>query len=328
VLSRLSRPLSGLSGTWSSLDRDRRNAVLLVGGIGLVLLLALAVVAYGFYQERIAGKGAVVLKVGEREFTYADLERRLRYEVGRGSLRQISNPYQLPTAVLGAMQREELIRLAASSLGIEVSEAEVEEAIGVLVGAPPEVSRERFAAAYRRAILASGLSVSEFREVIATRLLETKLREHFLAPIPPEGEAVNLRLIRTANQGDAITLKRRVDAGEAFRLVAASELNTSEARESAGQLGWVPRGALTSILEEVAFTLPVGAVSDIVETPDGFYLLFVEERAVRPYGEEERDQIAGRGLQNAMDDARARFGAVASLSQTQATGLLEGLLGR
>jgi len=48
--------------------------------------------------------------------------------------------------------------------------------------------------------------------------------------------------------------------------------------EQGGVIGWVVRGDLVQVLEEAAFTLPVGGISEVLESPGGFHILKVEER--------------------------------------------------
>jgi len=48
--------------------------------------------------------------------------------------------------------------------------------------------------------------------------------------------------------------------------------------EEGGVIGWVVRGDLVKVLEEAAFALPVGGISEVLESPGGFHVLRVTER--------------------------------------------------
>ena len=57
---------------------------------------------------------------------------------------------------------------------------------------------------------------------------------------------------------------------------AARKYSEDGSAESGGDLGWNQRGALDTTFEDVAFNLPVGTISGIVETPFGYHLVLVE----------------------------------------------------
>jgi peptidyl-prolyl cis-trans isomerase SurA len=71
----------------------------------------------------------------------------------------------------------------------------------------------------------------------------------------------------------------KLDAGDKFEELAKLYSEASEAQKG-GDWGWVGRDSLRKELNEIAFTLKAGQHSGIIETPDGYYILFVE--AVKP----------------------------------------------
>src|SRR6185436_3979917 len=48
--------------------------------------------------------------------------------------------------------------------------------------------------------------------------------------------------------------------------------------KNGGELGWLARGDLAANLDQAAFALPAGGVSDPVTTPQGLRILHVEEK--------------------------------------------------
>jgi peptidyl-prolyl cis-trans isomerase SurA len=106
-------------------------------------------------------------------------------------------------------------------------------------------------------------------------------RDEFLVPAQ-----VTLREIVLLAEGAAKDGRR--DEAEALRARAiqpgvdfaslAAEVSEAGTRTGGGQLGPLRRGELARRLEEVAFTLPVGQVSEVLEMPYGFHLVKVENR--------------------------------------------------
>lgn len=72
-------------------------------------------------------------------------------------------------------------------------------------------------------------------------------------------------------------LLARVKAGEDFAKLAKENSDCPSASKG-GDLGFFGRGQMAKPFEEVAFSLPVGEVSDIVKTEFGYHIIKVEER--------------------------------------------------
>jgi len=58
----------------------------------------------------------------------------------------------------------------------------------------------------------------------------------------------------------------------------AKEYSDDSTKTSGGDLGWIVPGQTVAPFEQVAFSLPVGQVSDLVKTEYGFHILLVRER--------------------------------------------------
>ncbi len=97
---------------------------------------------------------------------------------------------------------------------------------------------------------------------------------------------VTLREIVLLAKTEARKLERRSEAEEIIRRAAsgedfadlARELSEAGTKENGGLLGPLNRGELAAQLDELAFGLPVGEVSEIVETPHGLHIIKVDSR--------------------------------------------------
>jgi len=89
-------------------------------------------------------------------------------------------------------------------------------------------------------------------------------------------------------------LRERIAAGADFAEVATEASEDEATKAQGGDLGWLARGAVVKPLEEAAFSQAPGALGDVIETPQGFHLVRVEEREparVVPF-EEAQSQVA------------------------------------
>jgi hypothetical protein len=181
------RDFAGRNAPWSRIDPERRNGVLLVGGIVVVILFAIGLIAYGYYNDRIAPQHDTVIKVGDKGFDYSYVERRARAELVRGRLdtRDLGNSlYNLRVRI----QREQLVREASAALGISVTDAEIEERYRTKLNLTEESTREQFAARLKAELLSTGLSLDDYHAVTAVEVLERKLRAQFESEVPSQAE--------------------------------------------------------------------------------------------------------------------------------------------
>lgn len=80
-----------------------------------------------------------------------------------------------------------------------------------------------------------------------------------------------------AARAEAEEVLAKLRAGEDFQDLARRYTDEPGGRERAGDLGWFRRGQMVPEFERVAFALPPGAISGIVETGFGFHIIKVEK---------------------------------------------------
>jgi peptidyl-prolyl cis-trans isomerase SurA len=74
----------------------------------------------------------------------------------------------------------------------------------------------------------------------------------------------------------AQTILKRIRAGEPFEGLA-NEFTPATPR-TGGDIGYVEKGTLNPAIEEVAFGLKPNEISDVIETPQGFYIIRALDR--------------------------------------------------
>jgi parvulin-like peptidyl-prolyl isomerase len=136
------------------------------------------------------------------------------------------------------------------------------------------------------------------RIAVSDKEVDTYYAEHqeeFARP-----DEVSLREIVILADSDQKRQERRAEALQARQRAleedfaeVAKELSEAGTREEGGLLGPLGRGDLSPELEELAFSLPLGEVSELLEMPHGFHILRIESRqagAIAPL-EEVRDAL-------------------------------------
>jgi peptidyl-prolyl cis-trans isomerase D len=86
---------------------------------------------------------------------------------------------------------------------------------------------------------------------------------------------------------------QKVKHGGDFSKLASQYSEDPGSKSKGGDLGWIVRGQTVPAFEKVAFSLPVGQVSDLVKTQYGFHIIKVlgKETAHTKSFDEVRDQI-------------------------------------
>lgn len=158
-------------------------------------------------------------------------------------------------------------------------------------------------------------------EVVGRISVSDKEVEAYYADHPEAAEIpaeATLREIILLADSEPKKEERRAEAGKVRERAAApgadfaevaKEVSEAGTRDGGGLLGKVGKGDLSPQLEQVAFTLPVGEVSPVLETPYGFHLLKVDARtdATRKPLEEIKEQLRTKIENQKYDESLQAF---------------------
>jgi peptidyl-prolyl cis-trans isomerase D len=113
------------------------------------------------------------------------------------------------------------------------------------------------------------------RYIIEVQVFREKLQEQVLGIVPCEEERVWAQHILVADAGLAKTISEKLKAGEDwFTLV--DEYSTDEGSKSqGGDLGWFGRGQMVKEFEDAAYALPIGEISEPVQSQFGWHIIRV-----------------------------------------------------
>ncbi len=211
----------------------------------------------------------------------------------------------------GSFDTAFVARLLTLSVYFELLAQEAAERDESLTEIDLEENRPQAVASVGGDAVFDAFPVSYQDELIRRQALTRQVQE-LIVPSPTTEE---LRALYEANQAELVSvcvshifantqergeeearariddLARQLDEGGDFRVLASEQSDDPAAAAEAGSLGCGARGRFIPDFEAAAFSLPVGEVSDPVQTEAGFHLILVESREPQTF-EEVQAQLA------------------------------------
>lgn len=120
------------------------------------------------------------------------------------------------------------------------------------------------------------------RYIITVQIYREKLQAQVIGEVPCEEEQVWAQHILVPDAALAKTISEKLKAGEDwYKLV--EEFSTDEgSKTQGGDLGWFGRGQMVAEFEQAAFDLPVGQISEPVQSQFGWHIIRVLGHENRP----------------------------------------------
>ncbi len=176
--------------------------------------------------------------------------------------------------VLDVMIEQLLIEQAAARQGVGVSDAEVESVIA------RDIEENGGQTQFEAWLQANDWTYEEYRSRQRSMMIASQMFEQVTQDVPTEAEQVHARHILVASEQEARDLLAELQGGADFATLAREHSLDPSTKESGGDLGFFPRGTLVvPEVEEAAFSLSVGAASDVVASAMGYHIVQVVERS-------------------------------------------------
>lgn len=172
-------------------------------------------------------------------------------------------------AFLDVLIDQVLIEQAAESLGISVSDEQIEHEIAQM--------RSDDAEQFDEWLETTGLTPEGFREQLRDEMLTRAVRDTVTADAPREQMQIHVQHILLADQNAAETALARLENGESFAAVARDLSQDIATHNIGGDLGFLPLGIMPPAFEDAALALGSGEMSGIVESETGLHIILVVE---------------------------------------------------
>jgi len=240
----------------------------------------------------------IVAVVNDDIITTLQLNERIASELGDDAVAIIAAPERL--VILNKLVEETLVEQRVKQLGMRVSDEEVELAIND-VQRQNNIDRNQL----EMAIQAQGLTMETYRVKLRQQLLQFKLvgreirekvevtnqetRQYYRDHIEDFREAPFLRLSRISFIIPAVTDAGQLSARRALSSEALARLRAGEGFEQVlaayrgdkgaegGPMGQFSEGELTDPFASAVAGLLPGQYSEVIETPQAFHILRVDE---------------------------------------------------
>lgn len=245
---------------------------------------------------------AIVAAVNQSSISREELVSRVESIRAQMNLPGGALPLSIYRSVLDELINIELLYQAAQQAGLAASDAEVDADLEDLKSRFPnpqafeqELAAESMTVDQLKAILRKDLSVQKFVEqklASAAQVSDADVRSfydqhqaefqqpeqvrlrHILLRVPQDATAEQRQAVRTR----LLELRKQiVEGGADFGALAREHSEDPGSKAQGGELVVGP-GQTVEAFESAAFSLNVGEVSDVVETPYGLHLVKVEEK--------------------------------------------------
>ncbi len=251
----------------------------------------------------------IVAVVGDEIILYSELETQIRLLAmqGKVDLKDSLVVKGLRGKVLEEMVNDRLILVEAKRETLQVTSGEVNQALEEQL--KKVEGQFSSSAEFQRELEREGLTLEKlkrrFRSQVQRELLKQKLIDKLVSHVkvsdgevrsfyqshkdslPPQKEAVRvshiLLTVEPSPQTQMMVLERAkkvlqmLRGGEDFAQLA-KDYSDDPSASSGGELGWFAKGDMVPEFDQVAFSLQVGEISDLVRTRFGYHIIKVQER--------------------------------------------------
>lgn len=228
----------------------------------------------------------------------AELE---RFKAAQAELGKTVSDDEALSIVLDDLVAQVLLSQGAVQAGFVVDDALLQERIDKLIS---EVGGED---ALNQWLSAQNYTPESFRAALRRAIAAAWMRDQLAGQIAKSKDQVHVRQILFYNEERARQVLTDIQAGR----TDFDEFAVLVDPVTRGDLGWFPRGYLPEKdVEQAAFSLPVGQVSDVIATDLGFHIIKILERENRPLSPDALLTLQFRAVRDWVEQQRTQSNIV------------------
>jgi foldase protein PrsA len=205
--------------------------------------------------------------------------------------------------VLNNLINEELVKQEADKAGVQVTDDDLNKELDSFKKSLSLSSDEEF----DMMLMQYGMTKDELKkqmpmQVRLRKLLEPKtdvteeeMKKYYdenkeMLATPEQVKASHI-LVSTKEESEAILAQ--LNTGADFAQLAKEKSIDPGSKDNGGDLSYFAKGKMVKEFEDAAFTLPVGQISNVVQTEHGFHIIKVTDKkaTVTPTFEEKKNEI-------------------------------------
>ena len=246
--------------------------------------------------------------VNSKPISLAEYERQVaRYEASMVAAGQDLNTEEGKQAlvqgrqwVLDLMIEQALIEQSAAEQGISISDENLDSTIASLRG---EIGED----AFNEWLEKEEMTLEEMRERLRSDMVATQMANQIAESIPTAAEHIHARHILVDTMEEAQSIRNQILAGGDFEALARTYSQDISTRDVGGNLGFFPAGVLTSAeVEQAAFALEPGQVSEVVSSNLGFHIVqVVSSEPNRTIDPENLRLLRDKAVREWLDDLKS-----------------------
>ncbi|MDF1512508.1 MAG: peptidylprolyl isomerase [Anaerolineae bacterium] len=202
--------------------------------------------------------------------------------------------------VLDLMIEQSLIEQSAAEKGVVIDDMTLDSTIASL---RDEIGEEAFTEWLEK----EGMTLEEMRERLRSDMVATQMANQVAESVPTIAGHVHARHILVDTKEEAEAIRNQILAGGDFEALARTYSQDISTRDVGGNLGFFPIGVLTSTeVEQAAFSLEPGQVSEVISSNLGFHIVQVvareQEREIDP---ESLRLLRDKAVREWLDDLKS-----------------------
>ncbi len=297
--------------------------------IGVMLLAVVGILFAGYVIIFVRPPQERVVSVNDVTYTRGDMVKMLR--IRQRLLEESGQRVDASTDVFQALQlivENEIISQSAPSIGITVSELEVDQQIqatiifqagGQLAGKSEDQLDREFKELYSNFLNSSQISEDEHREIVRRSLLREKVRQYVGETVPTVAKQYHVYRLAISQEDEIAIMQTKYKdyvknstdpliLHEAFKAITREfSREAPELVRRGGEVGWVPLGVLEDYDDVISF-VEIGQLSDPIPNRDqrqqAFIFMVSEIDELRQLSQANHEALKTRALERWINEQR------------------------